>query len=377
MSALDSIRDRLDALDGRLVDLLAERAALAAEAAEAKARGGLPLYDRAREAELLEGVERRAAARGLPPGLAGDVLRRLLAESTRVQADWNRRRGAGGAPRRIAIVGGTGGMGRLFHRFFRDLGHEVLAAGLDTALRPVEAAARADVVVVSVPIEATEAVIGEVGPAVREGGLLCDLTSVKGAPVRAMLGAAPGADVVGMHPMFGPMVRSLRGQTVVLCPGRGEAGLGWLRAALSSQGAVVKVTDPETHDRMMSVVQVLTHFSTIALGTALRRLGVDVPESLSFTSPIYRLELTMVGRLFAQDAGLYAEIEMRNPETPRVIGALRESADRLAELVAAGDRAGFVSEFRETARWLGPFTARALAESAALMDWLTSRPGSP
>ncbi len=373
MSELDSIRDRLDALDARLVDLLAERAALASGAAEAKARDGLPLYDRAREQELLEAVERRAAARGLSPGLAADVMGRLLAESARVQAEWNRRRGSGGTPRRIAIVGGTGGMGRLFHRFFRDLGHEVLAAGLDTALRPVEAAARADVVLVSVPIEATEAAIAEVGPAVREGGLLCDLTSVKAVPVRAMLRAAPRAEVVGTHPMFGPSVRSLRGQTVVLCPARGEAGLAWLRAALASQGAVVKVTDPETHDRMMAVVQVLTHFSTIALGGALRRNGVDVPESLTFTSPIYRLELTMVGRLFAQDPGLYAEIEMRNPETPRVLEALRESSSRLAEIVARGDRAAFVAEFEETRRFLGPFTARALSESTALVELLVTR----
>ena len=40
--------------------------------------------------------------------------------------------------------------------------------------------------------------------------------------------------------------------------------------------------------------------------------GVGVEDSLRYTSPIYRLELAFVGRLFAQDPDLYGEIIRTN-----------------------------------------------------------------
>ena len=52
----------------------------------------------------------------------------------------------------VALIGGSGQMGRWFQRFFTDQGLTVLAADLDTRQTPQEAAAQADVVMLSVPI---------------------------------------------------------------------------------------------------------------------------------------------------------------------------------------------------------------------------------
>ena len=58
-------------------------------------------------------------------------------------------------------------MGSFMARLFADLGHTVMIADVDTPLTPAEAAATADVVVISVPIDATEAVIRDLGPRMR------------------------------------------------------------------------------------------------------------------------------------------------------------------------------------------------------------------
>lgn len=50
---------------------------------------------------------------------------------------------------------------------------------------------------------------------------------------------------------------------------------------------------------MMGIVQVLTHFGFIAMGRALKASGSPLAASLPYTSPIYRIELAMVGRLFS------------------------------------------------------------------------------
>lgn len=46
---------------------------------------------------------------------------------------------------------------------------------------------------------------------------------------------------------------------------------------------------------------------------------------MALSSPIYRLELAMIGRLFAQDAELYADIILDKPENLAVIESLKQS----------------------------------------------------
>jgi len=263
-------------------------------------------------------------------------------------------------------------MGRMIARLFADLGHQVMVADQETDLTPGEAAAVADVTVVSVPIDVTEQVIREVGPRVREDALLMDVTSVKTGPVRAMLEACRGS-VLGTHPMFGPSVHSLQGQRTVICRARGDAWADWAIEMFTARGLGIVEATPEHHDRMMASVQVLTHFQTQVHGLALSRLGQPLGESLRFTSPAYLMELYMAGRHFAQSADLYGPIEMRNPATPDVTTAFQQAARDLADILATGDRDAFRKVFRDVQEFLGPFTAEALEQSSYLIDRLVER----
>jgi prephenate dehydrogenase len=257
-------------------------------------------------------------------------------------------------------------------RLFGDLGHRVLVADVDTEIGAAEAAAAADVVIVSVPIDATEAVIAAVGPHVREDALLMDVTSVKRAPVDAML-AATRASVVGTHPMFGASVHSLQGQRVVLCRGRGDAWADWLARTLTARGLVVTEATPEHHDRVMAVVQVLTHFQTQVLGLTLARAGLPLDETLRFTSPAYLLELYVAARHFAQSPALYGPLEMRNPELGAVTDAFRGAAAELAEVLRTGDQSAFEVMFAEVRAFFGDFTETALEQSSHLIDRIVER----
>lgn len=50
----------------------------------------------------------------------------------------------------------------------------------------------------------------------------------------------------------------------------------------------------------MAFIQALRHFATFAYGLHLAEENVRLEQLLALSSPIYRLELAMVGRLFAQ-----------------------------------------------------------------------------
>jgi chorismate mutase/prephenate dehydrogenase len=370
--ALNDLRTQIDALDRDLLRTLARRAALVAEVAEVKRREGLRIRDPEREAAVLREWLERAQSLGLPVDEVEAIVRLLLRASRDQQAALRAEVPVDEPTRTVAVIGGAGRMGRRLVQLFADLGHTVLVADVDTPLAPVEATRAADVTVVSVPIDRTEAVIREVGPHVPPRGLLMDVTSLKAAPLQAMLEATSAA-VLGTHPLFGPGVHTLQGQRVVLCRGRGDMWAAWVTRMLEARGLLVVEAEAEAHDRIMALVQVLTHFQTQVMGVALARLGVPLADTLPFTSPSYLLELYVTARHFGQDPALYGPIEMRNPRTEMVTAAFQAAAQEVAAVLATGDQTRFAALFAEVRAYFGAFTEEATVQSGVLIDRVVER----
>ncbi|MCV5706965.1 prephenate dehydrogenase/arogenate dehydrogenase family protein, partial [Escherichia coli] len=84
-------------------------------------------------------------------------------------------------------------------------------------------------------------------------------------------------------------------------------------------GARLQQVEAKAHDEAMTLIQALRHFATFAYGWHLSREQANLDRLLSLSSPIYRLELAMVGRLFAQDPHLYADIILSSPQNLAMI----------------------------------------------------------
>src|SRR5580658_9005386 len=194
-----AMRDALTACDLQIVQLLGERMRLIRRVAELKAQARLPSFDREREGALLDDLLAKAADVDVPADIIRDVYAALLSASRAAQ---RRVLHAGETHFSIGILGGTAGMGAFLARLLDGAGYPVETTGLDRGAPSAEVASRHDLVIVAVPIAATRAVIDEVAPKVRRGACLADVTSVKRAPMEAMLASAPvDVDVVGTHPM--------------------------------------------------------------------------------------------------------------------------------------------------------------------------------
>lgn len=202
-------------------------------------------------------------------------------------------------------------MGRWFHRYFGELGYRVSVADLDTEIKPQDLARTCDVVLVAVPLQHTVEMVRNIGPLVKNNALLMDIASLKSEVVRKMLEVSSAA-VIGTHPLFGPGEPNITGQTVVLCPGRGQEWQEWLNRVLLESGARVAVVSPEIHDYYMAVVQGLTHFSTLVLGLTIHSLGIDLESLKQFATPAFHRRLMEITHLLSQDADLYAAMPMLN-----------------------------------------------------------------
>lgn len=162
-------------------------------------------------------------------------------------------------------------------------------------------------------------------------------------------------------------------QVIVATPGRQPEACQWLVDQLTAWGNLVLRMEAEEHDAMMDVVQAVRHFATFAFGRFLCERGVNLERTLEFSSPIYRLELGMVGRLFAQDPELYADIILASPQRRAVVQEFVRSVAEAAQVVQQADAEAFCRQFRQVAEWFGPFCEQAMRESSFLIDKLVER----
>ncbi|NTW92698.1 MAG: prephenate dehydrogenase/arogenate dehydrogenase family protein [Methanoregulaceae archaeon] len=273
---------------------------------------------------------------------------------------------------KVGIIGGTGKMGGFFAGVFKRAGHDVLICGRNTRVTCRDLAQECHLVMVSVPIRDTVRVIREIAPLLTPSQVLCDLTSLKVAPVDTMMESS--ASVIGLHPMFGPGVPSLRGQTIVVIPARcSDETLGSLITIFEREGAVITLSTPEEHDRVMSLVQGLTHFVTLMVADTMRRLSVSPRETSPYMSPVYQIEMGLVGRLLSQDPDLYGDMLRLNPFVKPVLGACGESLDEIREIILSDDAGAFREIFLKNTRNFGEYCARAEDETDYLITAMVSR----
>ena len=343
--------DDLSALDTHLAAVLARRITLLAEP------GAPPIDDQ---------LDASAPEPALPAGLWRAVLTHPTAA-----AHARRTPPSTPEPRRITIVGGNGAMARLLAATLGRHRHAVTPLDADDWSRAPTLLGDADLALIAVPIHETERAIRNAAPHLRPDALLADITSIKAAPVRAMLDAHRGP-VLGLHPMFGPHVSSLLAQRIIACPARHPDAAAWLLDAFRADGATIIQSVPDEHDRMMVAVQAIRHFTTFALGVFLADHAVDVPRSLEFASPIYRLEIDIVSRLFAQSPDLYLSIMSATGERTAAITDLAHTVSTLARALAEADHDALRDAFTRTARRLGPEAPRALAETTLAVEALSA-----
>ena len=365
-AALLAVREELAQTDTALVGLIANRMRLIREVARVKAEKDLPSFDREREGAHLDDLLTRGREQNVPEDLIRDIYARLFAASRAEQRQFLQARSEHFS---VGILGGTAGMGGFLAKVFEAGGFPVEVMGLGEGSSAIEVASRNDLVIVAVPIAITVDVVKAIGPFVRKGACLMDVTSIKRAPLTAMLEAVPeGVDVVGTHPMFGPHGIDFDRQKVVLCRGRGDASFARVKKLFESFGAETIEATAEEHDSQMALIQVLIHEKTMVLGSVLERLKADLGRSLQFASPIYRMELSMIGRMFNQHAELYADIITVNPEAARLSHIFEQEAAHFARAVAMGDRDSVVKRFRDVATFMKDFSSWAKKQSDAILD---------
>lgn len=117
----------------------------------------------------------------------------------------------------------------------------------------------------------------------------------------------------------------------------------------------------------MTLVQGMRHFTTFVYGQHLAAENPNMAQLLDYSSPIYRLELAMVGRLFAQDSQLYADIIFSSNENTKMFSRYLTRFEEANTMLLNGDREGFIDAFKNVSQWFGEYSTQFLDESKQLL----------
>jgi prephenate dehydrogenase len=264
---------------------------------------------------------------------------------------------------KVAILGGTGGMGQWFARYFQGKGFDVVISGrfpektarvarelgVGHAASDVTAVRDADMVVVSMPIEVSAKSILDVASHMQKDAILFDLASVKGDVIKALERAAKmDLRVLSVHPLYGPGAPSLRGKQVLLIPINENIQVVEEMAQMFKEdgGVVHLLKSGEVHDKMMALTLGLPHFLNILFAKVLA--GGDIQEVKKFGGTTFSLQLLLAESVLSQDPNLYYAIQSQNPAFKELLSTVLTNLEEIASAVVQKDKSRFIKHFQET-----------------------------
>ncbi len=219
----------------------------------------------------------------------------------------------------------------------------------------LQAVSGSDVVLLAVPVAATEATFKAIRHLVTRDMLVMDVGSTKQDVVetaRRVLGDQVGA-FVPCHPIAGKEVSGVehaqpdlyRGHPVVITPieRTGVAQLNRARAVWEAVGSRVHLMSPEAHDAALAAVSHLPHLVAFAAIDAIRQQPQG-REFLSLAGPGFR----DFSRIAASDPQVWRDILLANRrEVLEQSRLLRERLNALEQAMEVGDGAALERLKRE------------------------------
>jgi len=259
---------------------------------------------------------------------------------------------------RVAIIGGSGEMGRWFASFLSKEGKEVVISGRSESkllaakqqlgvevASSVEAVKIADAVLLSVPIEIFEEVVKEISPHIQPEQVVVDITSIKVLPVAAMHKYLKTGLVLGAHPLFGPGAKGVANQNFVLTPtnDRERTLAQKIKEYLETRGGRVSLMTPEEHDGKMTVILGLSHFiAIVSADTLLSSDKLEQPGEISGVT--YKVLLTLVESVISENPELYASLQMNLSNVTEIEELFQRKVKEWADLVKNRDRQKFIRQ---------------------------------
>jgi prephenate dehydrogenase len=255
--------------------------------------------------------------------------------------------------KKITIIGAGGQMGQWFTKYFSNADYEVTGhdsenkvVGKDVIVTEslVGGILQADFVVLCTPTRRTPEIIRLIAKEMKRGTYLIEISSEKSKVVSSLSKMPTKINPICIHPMFGPGIKTLKGQNIISVPIK-DAKKELTMAKTLFAGANFVTIDAAEHDKKIAMILGLTHLMNLVFANIISKDEKSIlTEKMSGTT--FRVQKTLAESIMTESPELIETI-IANPEIRRIAEDLWKDIGRLLTAVQESKTEEVVNYIKE------------------------------
>ncbi|EIJ65243.1 prephenate dehydrogenase [Candidatus Nitrosopumilus salaria BD31] len=241
--------------------------------------------------------------------------------------------------KKVTVIGAGGQMGQWFAKYFASEGFEVtgfdsenkvVGKDIKVAESLVGGILKADYVVLCTPTRRTPEIIRLIAKEMKRDTYLIEISSEKSKVVASLSKMPAKINPICIHPMFGPGVKTIKGQNIISVPIK-DAKKELTMAKSLFEGANFVTIDAAEHDKKIAVILGLTHLMNLVFANIISKdEKMLLTEKMSGTT--FRVQKILAESIMTESPELIETI-IANPEIRRVAEELWKDIGRLLTAV--------------------------------------------
>jgi len=241
--------------------------------------------------------------------------------------------------KKVTVIGAGGQMGQWFAKYFASEGFEVtgfdsenkvIGKDIKVAESLVGGILKADYVVLCTPTRRTPEIIRLIAKEMKRDTYLIEISSEKSKVVASLSKMPAKINPICIHPMFGPGVKTIKGQNIISVPIK-DAKKELTMAKSLFEGANFVTIDAAEHDKKIAVILGLTHLMNLVFANIISKdEKMLLTEKMSGTT--FRVQKILAESIMTESPELIETI-IANPEIRRVAEELWKDIGRLLTAV--------------------------------------------
>jgi len=269
--------------------------------------------------------------------------------------------------KKITIIGGSGGMGKVFGRYFKHHGFDITIYARNTE-RLIDVATemgvnyefslersveQADIVMVTIPIKSTPEMIKKIGPYLKENALIFDITSIKKSVFEALedLKNTFPVNCISLHPMFGPGIKDMKNYVMLVLKVGGtdkyEIIVKDLLEIFRSDGLIITETSPDIHDKRVALTLGVPHMLNILFLNLLKNADEPLNELTKYTGTTFLLQKVFAESIIQREMEMFGEIQMENQQFLAILEMFEKLVKKYRKSIENKDMNGFSEIFSQ------------------------------
>ena len=241
--------------------------------------------------------------------------------------------------KKITVIGAGGQMGQWFAKYFAnkdfevtgyDSENKIVGKGIIISESLVGSILKADYVVLCTPTRRTPEIIRLIAKEMKRDTYLIEISSEKSKVVSSLSKMPAKINPICIHPMFGPGVKTIKGQNIISVPIKDAKKELTVTKSLF-EGANFVTIDAVEHDKKIAVILGLTHLINLVFANIVSKdEKMILTEKMSGTT--FRVQKTLAESIMTESPELIETI-IANPEIRRVAEEFWKDIGRLLTAV--------------------------------------------